>query len=222
MSSPSSKPFENFDFSEFWDDCDYARREYVEPRPTDFDVAFVEKQLGYRLPPSYIELCRNQNGGTPKLTAFRLATPTSWAEDHVAISGIKAIGKKKLWSLYGSLGSQQAIDEWEYPAIGIYFGDCPSAGHDMICLDYSECGPTGEPRVIHVDQESDYEITFLAPNFETFIRGLEPDDAFPLEDLDTSQVVSGWIDDDFLQKQAAAGSSGSSDEQAKKPWWRFW
>ncbi len=217
-----SKSFQNFDFSEFWDDCDYARKEYVEPPPTEIDVAFVETQLGYRLPSSYIELCRNQNGGMPKLTAFRSATPTSWAEDHVAITGVKAIGKKKIWSLCGSLGSQQAVDEWEYPAIGIYFGDCPSAGHDMICLDYSECGPKGEPRVVHVDQESDYAITFLAPNFETFIRGLEPDEAFPMEELDTSQVVSGWIDDDFLEQHAPNEHASPLVRHAKKAWWQFW
>ena len=217
-----SKSFEDFDFSVFWDDCDYARNEYVEPAPNDIELAFVEKQLGFQLPSSYVDLCRNQNGGIPRRTCFRTASPTSWAEDHVAITGIKAIGRKKIWSLCGSLGSQQAIDEWEYPPIGIYFGDCPSAGHDMICLDYSECGPKGEPRVVHVDQEYDYAVTFLAPNFEAFVRGLELDDAFPMDEFDTSQVVSAWIDEDFLQQQALAGNVTRSDGRTKKPWWRFW
>jgi len=64
------------------------------------------------------------------------------------------------------------IEEWGYPDIGIYFCDSPSGGHDMICLDYQSCGKNGEPRVIHVDQESDYEITVLADDFEQFVRGL--------------------------------------------------
>ena len=38
--------------------------------------------------------------------------------------------------------------------------------------------PEGEPAVIHVDQELDYEITTIAPSFEAFIRGLEDDEAF--------------------------------------------
>jgi hypothetical protein len=51
------------------------------------------------------------------------------------------------------MGSQFHIDEWGYPPVGIYFADCPSAGHDMICLDYRACGTDGEPQVIHVDQD---------------------------------------------------------------------
>ena len=48
----------------------------------------------------------------------------------------------------------------------------------MICLDYSKCGPKGEPQVSHVDQEGDFEVTVLAPTFADFIAGLVkiPDD----------------------------------------------
>lgn len=73
------------------------------------------------------------------------------------------------------------IDEWGYPAIGVYFGDCPSAGHDMICLDYRKCGPDGKPEVVHVDQEWDYKITYLAKDFEAFIRGLTSERNFDIE-----------------------------------------
>ena len=66
------------------------------------------------------------------------------------------------------------IDDWEYPAIGVAICDCPSAGHDMI--DYRECSPQGEPKIVHIDQECDYKITPLADNFEEFIRGLVNED----------------------------------------------
>src|SRR5450631_1337503 len=62
--------------------------------------------------------------------------------------------------------------------IGVYFSDCPSPGHDMICLDYRKCGPKGETSVVQVDQEWDYRITFLAETFESFIRGLYSEAAF--------------------------------------------
>ena len=74
------------------------------------------------------------------------------------------------------------IDEWEYPDIGVAICDCPSAGHDMIFLDYRECGRNGEPKVVHVDQEWDYRITVLADNFEEFIRKLTTEENFaPLD-----------------------------------------
>ena len=76
--------FEGFGLAGFWEDSDYARKEYVLPAPTDISIAAVEKKLGYKLPGSYIELMRQQNGGLPKKTAFPTAEPTSWAEDHVA------------------------------------------------------------------------------------------------------------------------------------------
>jgi hypothetical protein len=44
----------------------------------------------------------------------------------------------------------------------------------MIFLDYSDCGPEGEPCVVHIDQESDYEISYLADDFASFVRGLAP------------------------------------------------
>lgn len=165
-------PFAGFDLVGFWVDSDYARREYIEPAPSPETTVAVEAELGYKLPASYIALMQTQNGGIPAHGRFPTDQPTSWAEDHVAISAFKGIGFGKQWSLCGSLGSRFKIEEWDYPDIGVYFGDCPSAGHDMIALDYRACGPSGEPCVVHINQEADYCITPLAADFETFVRGL--------------------------------------------------
>ena len=168
--------FGDFDISDFWEESDYANEEYVGKSLTDELVKLVEDELGYTLPKAYIELLKYQNGGIPKKTNHRISESTSWAENHIAITGIFGIDKAKRYSLGGSFGSRFWIDEWDYPSIGIYFCDCPSAGHDMICLDYRKCGNQGEPQVVHIDQEADYKITFIAENFENFIRGLENDD----------------------------------------------
>lgn len=170
--------FGDFDVSDFWDNCDYARENYIGEPLTDDLLASVEKELGYKLPRAYVELMKQQNGGTPTRTCHRTKQATSWAEDHIAITGIYGINSKQIYSLCGDFSSQFWMDEWGYPPIGVYFANCPSGGHDLICLDYRQCGPEGEPQVVHVDQEFDYKITLVADTFESFIRGLESEDAF--------------------------------------------
>ena len=170
-----AQAFADFDVEQFWEPSEYAIKEYVGAPLTDEAVAAVERELGYKLPASYVELMRFQNGGIPRRKNHRTNEPTSWSEDHVAISGIYSIGSEKPCSLCGEVGSRFWAEEWGYPDIGIYFADCPSAGHDMLCLDYRTCGPTGEPQVVHIDQESDYKIVLVAESFEAFIRGLEDD-----------------------------------------------
>ena len=76
------------------------------------------------------------NGEIPKNTCYPTTEKTSWSEDHIAITGIMGIGREKPYSLCGSLGSQFMIDESGYPGTGVYICDCPSAGHDMVMLDY--------------------------------------------------------------------------------------
>lgn len=170
--------FGHFDVSDFWENSKYANEEYVGESLTDELVKSMEAELGYKLPKAYIDLMKHQNGGKPKKTSHRTLEATSWAHDHIAITGIFGINRTKPYSLCGSFGNKFWLDELDYPAIGIYFCDCPSAGHDMVCLDYRKCGPQGEPQVVHVDQEVGYKITFVAENFETFIRGLQDAEDF--------------------------------------------
>lgn len=177
-----TQPFEGFDFANFWNDCYQARLDYIDKPLTDPVLARVEAELGYALPPAYVALMRRHNGGIPKALNHRAPSPTSWSHDHIAITGIFGIGPDKALSLTGGMGSRFWIDQWGYPAIGVYFADCPSAGHDMLCLDYRACGPHGEPQVVHVDQAYDYRITRVADNFEAFIRGLEGEAAFEEQD----------------------------------------
>jgi hypothetical protein len=187
--------FHGFDLTNFWDDSTYALEAYVEAPFTHELLASVEQELGYKLPAAYVELMRTHNGGIPINTRFPTNEPTSWAEDHIAITGIFGIGRTKTNSLCGEFGSPFMLEEWGYPTIGVCLCDCPSAGHDMVMLDYSACGPQGEPTVVHVDQEADYAITYLAPDFEAFIRGLVNEDVYDTsaEDLqhDLDRVQHG-------------------------------
>ncbi|WP_372628928.1 SMI1/KNR4 family protein [Cohnella sp.] len=177
-------PFRERDFSQFWERSDYANESYIEAPPTAEMIASIEEELGYKLPADYIWLMQQQNGGIPVNTCFPTAIPTSWAEDHIAITGIMGIGREKTYSLCGDLGSGFMLEEWGYPDIGVVICECPSAGHDVIMLDYRACGRDGEPAVVHVDQEADYRITYLAPSFATFIVGLVNEEVFDTSEQD--------------------------------------
>lgn len=169
---------EDLDLATFWADSEYALATYVCPQPSDELIAEVQRELGHTLPAAYVAMMRIHNGGVPCRRCFPTQAPTSWAADHVAITGILGIGRDKSCSLCGALGSEFMVEAWGYPRIGIYFADCPSAGHDMIAMDYRACGPSGEPSIAHVDQENGYRITPLAPDFETFVRGLTHESVF--------------------------------------------
>lgn len=210
---PGDTPFEGFDLTNFWDDNWYALKEYVSDPPSDELIASVEEELGYKLPAAYIWLMKQHNGGIPVNTCYPCDEPTCWAEDHVAITGIFGIGREKSCSLCGELGSQFMIDEWEYPAIGVAICDCPSAGHDMIFLDYRDCGPQREPAVVHVDQENDYKITHLADSFEEFIRGLEHESLY-----DPDEDVEDLEDDADEEETDHKGSFAGSVLLSKAEW----
>src|SRR5262245_7657549 len=151
--------------ADFFDNSPY----YTGPTLTDARIAEVETTLGYTLPQSYLRLLRVKNGGAPK----RQCHPTAgkhWSDNHVRVTQIFGIGGR--WGIDSKeLGSRHLIEEAGYPEIGVIIGWTPTGGHDAIMLDYSDCGPQGEPRVIHIDAESG-DTQVLAPNFETFLRGL--------------------------------------------------
>jgi hypothetical protein len=146
---------------------------------TDQTLQSVQSELGHRLPATYVDLARHHNGGPLARTAHPAPSRTTWSENHIAVTTLAAIGRTTSFSLCGEYGSAFWVAEWGYPDIGVYIADCPSAGHDMIALDYRSAG---EPAVVHVDQEWDYRITVLAPDFETFVAGLVDESTFAADD----------------------------------------
>ncbi|WP_370800537.1 SMI1/KNR4 family protein [Veillonella parvula] len=157
----------DFNWTGFWNDCDYAFESYIGKSVTDKDIVDAEAALGYTLPAAYIELLKNHNGGVVNKNCF-----INDDDDCVYITGIYGIDRDKKYSLLGEMGNEFWISKVKYPPIGIVVADTISGGHDMIFLDYRECGPTGEPKVVRVDQECDYSMTPLADNFGDFIKNL--------------------------------------------------
>lgn len=157
----------DFNWTGFWKDTDYAFESYIGRDVTDEDIKNAEAELGYTLPTAYIELLKNHNGGVVNKNCF-----INNEGDCVYVTGIYGIDRDKKNSIFGQFGNEFWISKWEYPPIGVVVADTISGGHDMIFLDYRECGPTGEPKVVRVDQEGDYSITLLADNFGDFIKNL--------------------------------------------------
>lgn len=164
----------DFNWTGFWKDTDYAFESYIGRDVTDEDIKNAEAELGYTLPTAYIELLKNHNGGVVNKNCF-----INDDDDCVYITGIYGIDRDKKYSLLGEMGNEFWISKVKYPPIGIVVADTISGGHDMIFLDYRECGPTGEPKVVRVDQECDYSITPLADNFGDFVKNLY----FSIEDI---------------------------------------
>jgi hypothetical protein len=152
-----------------WSNFFDASTHYTGPPLTDAMVAAAERALGYALPASYVQLLRAKNGGCPR----RQCHPTGgahWSDNHVRVVTVFGIGGR--WGIDSdAFGTRHLIAQAGLPAIGVVVGWTPAAGHDAVMLDYSACGPRGEPRVVHVDPEDDASAA-LAPDFGAFLRGL--------------------------------------------------
>jgi hypothetical protein len=152
-----------------WADFFDASTYYTSPPLNDAMIAAAERAVGYTLSQSYLRLLRAKNGGVPKRQCYPTGG-TDWSDNHVRVTKICGIGG--MWGIDSEdFGSRHMIEQAGFPEVGIYVGMTPTAGHDGVFLDYSECGPQGEPRVTFIDSESG-DTHVLAADFETFLRGL--------------------------------------------------
>ncbi|WP_078876556.1 SMI1/KNR4 family protein [Streptomyces sp. 150FB] len=152
--------------ADVFEDDDY----YTGPQLDGDMIRRAEEDLGVALPRSYIDVLLVRNGGSPRHRCYPTAFPTSWADDHFEISGIRGIGGA--WGIDSSsgAGSSYLIAEWGYPEIGVVICDTPSAGHDTVMLDYSECSLDGEPAVVYIDE--DRVPRRVAQSFDEFLSRL--------------------------------------------------
>ena len=175
--------------SQFWDDDRLALEEYVDEAPSDTLIASVETELGYRLPETYLALMKQHNGGIPYATCYPLPNPQEGEQEYVEITGFLSIGRKKPNSLCGTAGNKLFKEGWHYPDYGVYICDCPSAGFDLILLDYRQCGPDGDPSVAYVDMEK-RQVTTLAPDFATFLQGLVEETELTTPEADRAYEIA--------------------------------
>ena len=148
----------DFDVTELFDkESDWGKKFHFDP-PTDEMIRRAEEKLGYQFPPSYVELLKTWNGGT-----IADEYEESW------LSTIYGIAPEQ--GGYGSLENmfENWRDEWEYPDIGIPFGETQSAGHDMYYMDFRTVSEDGEPIIIRIDNEFGNEEHYVAKNLAEFL-----------------------------------------------------
>ena len=151
--------FDGIDLEKLFDSESTYGKELTFGPVTDELIGRAEKAMGYRIPASYRELLEYRNGG-----AISDELDKSWLS---AIYGISP--EPENWN-----GLEAMFDnwknEWQYPDIGIPFGETQSAGHDMYYMDFRATDEDGEPRIVRIDNESDNEARFVAENLADFIR----------------------------------------------------
>ncbi|MUN36999.1 SMI1/KNR4 family protein [Actinomadura litoris] len=143
---------------------------YTGPEVCTALIDRAERGLGYRLPRRYVEVLRRRNGGVLRKRCYPTEFSTSWASDHFCVEVLLGIGGEWGIDSPSGMGSACLIREWGYPDIGVVVFMTPSAGHDAVMLDYSGCGPLGEPVVAYVDE--DRVPRRVADSFSGFLDGL--------------------------------------------------
>ena len=162
--------FEGIDLNRLFDSKSGYRSSDLPNDVTDELIIRAEETMGYKIPESYKELLRFRNGGSVNgdLEECWLTEIYGIAADPDNFNGLEAMYDN--WK-----------NEWEYPDIGIPFGETASAGHDMYYMDCRVTDENGEPRIVRIDNEMGNEVFFIADNLPEFIRMVlseEPIDEF--------------------------------------------
>ncbi len=183
--------FENTNVDEIWYECEYSK-EYDSGPLDDEKIKKTEEQLGVKLPESYIYLMKKHNGGLLGKNYLAIKNTDGFSD----LEGIYGIGD----NFYSVNRQNEDRCDYEEDLVSI----CSSnSGHVDICLDYSKCGPQGEPRVIARDNELDMSHSWdkswvLAENFEDFISRLC--DADDEEEIDKYDTIKRFEPDDKIHK----------------------
>ncbi len=155
------------DRKKFW-----GKNHFKHPKLTNDMVAQAEAQLGVKLPTTYINLLKIQNGGYTRKFGFPMKRRTSWAKDHVPLDDLAGIIiDPDFRSPLNIMKSPDMSLEWDVPPKQVLLtGD----GHWWITLDYRK---SKTPRVRWIDTEMGQDMK-VADTFADFIKGLKPEKAF--------------------------------------------
>jgi hypothetical protein len=198
----SIQPFVGFDFSDFWANDKEEEKEYKGSEFSQSRLNAVERELGVRLPWSYVCLLKQRNGGMPMWKNYHPLgdREISW-EKHVQLLGILGIGDGATHTLLSANKDRSLL-----PQSYIVFAHSPCEG-DFFILDYSDLEDDEEPCVAVMNLERSSVPEFVANDFESFVRNL-----VSAERLDKPRARH------VAQKEAGPHKTATSGKSSKIIW----
>jgi hypothetical protein len=134
---------------------------YKLPPIRESDIKRAENLFNVKLPKSYLDILRIQNGGSIIFNAHPSPKPTSWSDHSVNVDFIMGIGENN-----GILETPYYIKEWNMPEGLILIS---GQGHSWIAFDYRNT--VENPSIVYIDNETE-EIFKIADSFESFLKNL--------------------------------------------------
>lgn len=175
---------------DFWNDSNNLYK--LQPLSNEA-IKQVEQKLNVKLPESYLNILKQQNGGLINYSSHASNTPTADANNYIIIEYLYGIGENN-----GILDTEYLIEEWDLPEkIVIISGE----GHSWLALDYRNIKEN--PPVIYIDVDRD-QIFEIASNFEVFLDGL----------INHKESELDIIEDDLIQEKYLRGEL--SDQEMRK------
>ncbi len=146
------------------------------------EIEAFEKVLGVRLPDEYRNFLLSHNDATPEPNSFPVGSDNdSGVNRFVPCSEI--------------VEQMKFVDHVSFKMIPIAEDDCGN----YVLLNLDDSG-----RIYFWDHEEPYEQIELAPGMNAFLELLEPFDCNSVQ-LKKGQVISSWIDPEFLKELKEKG-----------------
>lgn len=165
------------------------------------DIELAEKAFNIKLPRTYINLLKEQNGGCLEKTCLPVNFKNDWADDHILFDYLLGIKKDK-----GIMESNYLLKEWgvKEKNLIIISGD----GHFFVALDYR----TNEenPTVVYIDTTED-KITKIYEDFSSMVNSLYEEDEEKPEDAEEWEELRKHLQDSKRRSIELMGSVDTDD-----------
>lgn len=154
----------------------------------------VEKDLGVKLPDSYIELMKLHNGGD---LAYSILHSGRVPDGEVEIENIRGIDLED-----GIIESIELVEEWELEkGLVIFSGD----GNYWLAFDYRNY-VGNEPAVVYIEEDAENKPKQVAKTFELFLKKLKKPEKVDCDFEDDDEDEELYTKEEF-EKNVSKGKS---------------